>query len=580
MADQLQALTVASCEQTAQQTDQIADQANALVQEIANLCDDLDASAARLNGIILRKLGEINALYSKVVCISSQLTPAKAPARDVREAYEAAKITIQKNLAAIVAYQQRATADYDALNQAEAEAAAAADLSGISCIDEYEFVELSTETEQLSPLSPVKAMQATAQDLLDEVLAATYRTDDPFLLLVHYSVSRFCLEHYDLPEIEPCFQRVIDEASSLCCFCPQKQQDYGWLRTLLAGIAAQSKNTGFASASYARETIATLEQYETYVRLGSSAKNYDSAIDSSLERLKARLTTLSPDSPIYANAGFAATDFRIFDNFTKDSPLLNYYMLSWLASTYVIIAYEGTTFYYCKQQSLNGTVVLNRVASSKTAFSGHFYKLTIQKPSPPSKLSQAKAANYHVADYIKRYSKYLSYSCEEFYPYSPREVDEVFAKLNKKRAFNTFLCCFDSSPLSPADHIDVILAHIREILADNNDTSYEFILQFLADLVADPRNKKGLALVFRSEPGAGKSLFFDSFGKHCINSDYYTAVDAGAEEFKMVIAMRNDDAIRTGILQASVTEEAQRLLWVVRAVHCRWRCRRRCVGCA
>jgi hypothetical protein len=68
--------------------------------------------------------------------------------------------------------------------------------------------------------------------------------------------------------------------------------------------------------------------------------------------------------------------------------------------------------------------------------------------------------------------------------------------------------------------IAVILQHIKN-LVNNDDDSYEYFIKWLAHRI----QMKGLirvALLFRSEEGAGKNIFFDWFGNQILGKRYYT----------------------------------------------------------
>lgn len=65
--------------------------------------------------------------------------------------------------------------------------------------------------------------------------------------------------------------------------------------------------------------------------------------------------------------------------------------------------------------------------------------------------------------------------------------------------------------------LQMILDHIRVVLANDREDIYEFIVNWLASIVQFPNKKTKTALTFTSKPGAGKSMFWDfirdMFGK-------------------------------------------------------------------
>lgn len=72
----------------------------------------------------------------------------------------------------------------------------------------------------------------------------------------------------------------------------------------------------------------------------------------------------------------------------------------------------------------------------------------------------------------------------------------------------------------PGD-VEPMLWHIREIICAGDEKAYEWLLDWLADMVQDPSNPKGTALVMRSEEGTGKgilaNLMCDIFGYHSLH---------------------------------------------------------------
>lgn len=57
------------------------------------------------------------------------------------------------------------------------------------------------------------------------------------------------------------------------------------------------------------------------------------------------------------------------------------------------------------------------------------------------------------------------------------------------------------------------LEHVYEIWCNSNQRYYDYTLAWLADIVQQPRDKKGVSLVLIGEQGTGKSLPCDAFGQ-------------------------------------------------------------------
>lgn len=68
--------------------------------------------------------------------------------------------------------------------------------------------------------------------------------------------------------------------------------------------------------------------------------------------------------------------------------------------------------------------------------------------------------------------------------------------------------------------ISLILEHIRK-LSGNTDETYNYLINWLADIVQNPSVLRGIALIFVSEQGAGKNLFTDFIGNKILGEDYY-----------------------------------------------------------
>ena len=59
------------------------------------------------------------------------------------------------------------------------------------------------------------------------------------------------------------------------------------------------------------------------------------------------------------------------------------------------------------------------------------------------------------------------------------------------------------------DSHELILGHIRENVCDGNEELYQWLIDWLADLVQAPGDKPGTAVALRGGYGAGKSVVFD-----------------------------------------------------------------------
>ena len=73
------------------------------------------------------------------------------------------------------------------------------------------------------------------------------------------------------------------------------------------------------------------------------------------------------------------------------------------------------------------------------------------------------------------------------------------------------------------------LNHIRHVICNGDHTIFEWVMDWMADAVQDPRNLKGTAIILRGVEGCGKGAFADTFGSlfgkhynHLIDSERLT----------------------------------------------------------
>ena len=66
----------------------------------------------------------------------------------------------------------------------------------------------------------------------------------------------------------------------------------------------------------------------------------------------------------------------------------------------------------------------------------------------------------------------------------------------------------------------LIIKHIKN-LCNNSDDVYEYVIKFLARKVQNPNILTNTALIFKSNEGAGKDMFFNWFGNKIIGNNYY-----------------------------------------------------------
>jgi len=68
--------------------------------------------------------------------------------------------------------------------------------------------------------------------------------------------------------------------------------------------------------------------------------------------------------------------------------------------------------------------------------------------------------------------------------------------------------------------IEPVLLHIKK-LTGNDEASFMYFMKWLADMIQNPGKLNGVAIVFKSEQGAGKNIFLDFFGNKILGKEYF-----------------------------------------------------------
>lgn len=133
----------------------------------------------------------------------------------------------------------------------------------------------------------------------------------------------------------------------------------------------------------------------------------------------------------------------------------------------------------------------------------------------------------------------ISYSRIDFVPYiRARGWD------NTERVFNQFTGLISDHEYVPRSQSEYetdlkdILYHLREVLCAGDDASYQYILRWLAHIVQRPEDKIGVCCIVRSQEGAGKTSFWEWFGKYVLGSKYYlpARMDRVVKKFNSITA--------------------------------------------
>jgi hypothetical protein len=325
--------------------------------------------------------------------------------------------------------------------------------------------------------------------------------NDPFLRLIYESLScRFAVP----VECSQNFQQVLLDAGKLV----GDKHRYDWIWAICSQHIDPTN----------KAKIKTVAAYESnYYKLANitACNTFKGAI----KKYRKKVSKLSAEHPIYdGDTNISSDIINGLKSFTEETQLFKYYMLYWLTHSMVLINEGGSEYFLLKKKNpANGVITFDRVNRTLQSYKNKANQLAIKdKKSKPRT----------IASYIDANIDILSYNCDIFYPYAAHESQEVFDMLNERRAFNQFMPI--NSSTASDEGLPIILDHIRTVLAAGDEESYQYILGWLADLIQSPRDKKSIALIFRSEPGAGKTMFFSLFSQHCMRREYSKTIDTMA----------------------------------------------------
>ena len=85
---------------------------------------------------------------------------------------------------------------------------------------------------------------------------------------------------------------------------------------------------------------------------------------------------------------------------------------------------------------------------------------------------------------------------------------ESFQNLNMFLGFNYI---FDEKFKYNEEKLYYVFKHIREILCDNNEETFNYLLNWMAHILQYPTKRMGVAIVCKSIQGVGKNIFFENF---------------------------------------------------------------------
>lgn len=175
----------------------------------------------------------------------------------------------------------------------------------------------------------------------------------------------------------------------------------------------------------------------------------------------------------------------------------------------------GDSFYIIEDKT-NGEIEIKRTKNLHT---------TLNKKI---KIEDKENKNGYILKSIKEYYEEEiennMYNKMDCIPYSPFKKEKFL-----KDIYNTYKgnsIPYEKNFKVNMELITPFLNHIKEILSDNDNRNYQYILNMLAHYVQRPHIKTNVCMVFIStEEGAGKNIFFDNFNNKFIGSNYSTNID-------------------------------------------------------
>lgn len=94
----------------------------------------------------------------------------------------------------------------------------------------------------------------------------------------------------------------------------------------------------------------------------------------------------------------------------------------------------------------------------------------------------------------------------------PRHIDHD--------VYNSFFGLIGDNLKGTNVEFNKILNHLK-ILVDYDEKGYEYLINYLAHLIQKPGELPRVAILFKSNEGVGKNLFFNKFAEYFLNNEYY-----------------------------------------------------------
>ncbi len=169
----------------------------------------------------------------------------------------------------------------------------------------------------------------------------------------------------------------------------------------------------------------------------------------------------------------------------------------------------------------DGKLIMRKIADFKVVYNCLFYYLVGVDKKGKKKIEKKKFINAWLEDEFAR-----SYDNVDFYPPPLACPDKVY---NLYSGFAYEKEDWENN-YDKGDYT-LIMNHLRLLAGDDKtDECVEFILNYLADIIQYPGIMPRVSLVFQSDEGAGKNMFFDNFFNLVVGRKYYLPSE-NAEDF-------------------------------------------------
>jgi hypothetical protein len=216
---------------------------------------------------------------------------------------------------------------------------------------------------------------------------------------------------------------------------------------------------------------------------------------------------------------FSKLDFGDKQYFVNKS--LTYDNLAlWLKSNIAYIENKGKPFYItCNYENSHYTYeVVKDIKATRS--------MIVKYKNPNYSEADATSEQYvtgKLGKIIDRLFPEITHKYAKSIPYSPK--DRVKNGRDTFNLFTGFKAAYVPSLEINMELVQPWLDHVKNVLAGGDETSYQYVISWLAHIVQFPPNKIGTVLLFKSEQGAGKGVFFDLIIKHIIGRDYSISIN-------------------------------------------------------